>query len=361
MCRKIFLWVFIFQWVLLGSALAQSSSDTHLLQSGGAPSHDMVSNPAVFRVLPTPEEFKGALEEAYRTYKNTTEGKNADYIPYLAQVDSSLFGLAIVTVHGDIYSVGDAGFHFAIESISKVFTLCQVMQEAGPQWVVDKVGVNATGLPFNSVMAIELLESRTGNPFVNAGAMATVSLVRGETAAKKWDAIIGAMNRFAGRSLTVNEDVYQSELKTNTHNYAIAKLLESYGRFYADPAETLDIYTRQCSVAVTAKDLAVMGATLANDGQNPLTGEQVVDAAHVPGVLALMVTNGLYDASGKWAFRTGLPAKSGVGGGIMAVVPGKFALAAFSPPLDATGNSVRAQLALEFLSRRLGANVFSSQ
>jgi glutaminase len=311
--------------------------------------------------VPAPDEFRGALNDAYEKYRNVTTGKNADYIPYLAKVNPRLYGIAIAAVDGNIYEVGDSEYSFAIESISKVFTLCRIMEDWGPRVIEDKIGVNATGLPFNSVMAIELQKARTVNPFVNAGAMAAVSLVKGETSDIKWGNIIGTMNAFAGHPLSVNEDVYRSESETNSHNRAIAILLKSYGRFYDDPAETLDLYTRQCSVAVSARNLAVMGATLANGGVNPVTGTQVMDEEHVSKVLALMMTNGLYENSGAWVYRTGLPGKSGVGGGIMAVVPGKYAIAVFSPPLDEAGNSVRGQLAAEYLSRRLGANLFGTR
>ena len=311
-------------------------------------------------VMPSPGEFRNVLKGAYEKYKDITEGENADYIPYLAKVDPGLYGIVIVTVDGDMYEIGDSKHPFAIESISKVFTLCRVIQDMGTRAIEEKVGVNATGLPFNSVMAIELHEDRAVNPFVNAGAMVMVSLVGGDTADVRWNKIIGTMNSFAGHSLPVNEDVYRSESKTNIHNHAIALLLKSYGRFYNDPAETLDLYTRQCSVAVSARDLAVMGATLASGGINPVTGKRVMDEKYVPKVLALMMTGGLYETSGSWIYRTGLPAKSGVGGGILAIVPGKFAVATFSPPLDETGNSVRGQKAIEYISETLRVNLFSA-
>jgi len=309
--------------------------------------------------LPAHEEFRNVLNDAYLKFRDTTGGKNADYIPYLAKVDPNLFGIVIVTIYGDVYEVGDSNHPFAIESISKVFTLCRVIQDLGARAVEDKIGLNATGFPFNSVIAVESHKGRTVNPFVNAGAMATVSLVKGNNADIRWSKIIGTMNSFAGCSLPVNEDVYRSESKTNIHNHAIALLLKSYGRFYNDPVETLDLYTRQCSVAVTARNLAVMGATLATGGTNPVTKKRVLDEKYVPKIMALMMTNGLYEASGEWTYRTGLPGKSGVGGGILAIVPGKFAIAAFSPPLDEAGNSVRSWKAIEYVAERLKANLFS--
>ncbi|MBU2548073.1 MAG: glutaminase A [Proteobacteria bacterium] len=307
---------------------------------------------------PDADAFRQALQAAHQRFKGVSEGKNADYIPYLAEVDSRLFGLAIATVDGKVYEVGDSSYAFAIESISKVFTLCRVIEDLGDEAIAEKIGVNASEFPFNSVMAIELEKSRTINSFVNAGAMATTSLVPGKTPDERWGKIIGTMNGFAGRPLEVNEAVYRSESETNMHNQAIVVLLKSYGRFYADPIETLDLYTRQCSVSITARDLAVMGATLANGGLNPMTGKRVMDGKHVPRVLALMLTNGLYETTGDWSYWTGLPGKSGVGGGIVAVVPGRYALASFSPPLDTTGNSVRGLKAIRYLSERLRSNIF---
>lgn len=308
--------------------------------------------------IPDGPAIQEALQTAHEKYRNLNEGRNADYIPYLAKVDPRLFGIVVTTVDGRVYKVGDSEVPFAIESISKVFTLCRVIQDLGPEVVAEKIGLNASGLPFNSVMAVELNRERTINPFVNAGAIAAASLISGKNAQERWEKIIGAMNLFAGRSLTVNEEVYRSESETNIHNRALAYLLKGFDRFYGDPEETLDLYTRQCSVAVSTEDLSIMGATLANGGVNPVTGKRALNEEYVPGVLALMMTAGLYETTGEWIFRTGLPGKSGVGGGILAVVPGKYAIAAFSPPLDEAGNSVRAQKAIVFLSQKLGANLF---
>jgi glutaminase len=309
---------------------------------------------------PAADVIKAALSEAHARYQVLSEGKNADYIPQLAKVDPKLFGIAVATVDGQIFLEGDAATPFAIESISKVFVLALVMEKLGSEAVLDKVGADATGLPFNSITAIELHDARTVNPLVNAGAMATTGLAPGGTPEEKWGTIRAGLGRFAGHELPLDDAVYASEAKTNQRNQAIAKLLESYERFYAEPAATVDIYTRQCSLAVTAKDLAIMGATLANGGVNPVTKERIMDPANVPEVLAIMATAGLYDTSGTWLYKVGLPAKSGVGGGIIAIVPGRFAIAAFSPPLDAAGNSVRAQRAIEHIAHRLGVNLFAS-
>jgi glutaminase len=224
-----------------------------------------------------------------------------------------------------------------------------------------RLGVNSTGFPFDSLMAVELNVDRTMNPLVTAGAMATTSLVPGDTADEKWQRIQDGLSRFAGRRLTVNEEVYASESATNLRNQGIAHLLESYGRLYFDPDQATDIYTRQCSLEVTVHDLAVMAATLANGGVNPMTGDVVIVPGVCRRVLAVMATAGLYELSGDWLYEIGVPGKSGVSGGIVTVSPGKGGLATFSPPLDAAGNSVRGQLVTKYLAERLGLNLFASQ
>ena len=209
-------------------------------------------------------------------------------------------------------------------------------------------------------MAVELETERSVNPFVNAGAIATNSLIQGKSPNEKWDRILGIMNSFAGRDLQVIEELYKSESQTNMHNRGLAMLLKSYDRLYSDPLEATDLYTRQCSVGVTARDLGIMAGTLANLGVNPVTKKSVVKEELVPRILAVMATTGLYDSTGTWLYRTGLPAKSGVGGAIIAVVPGKLGLAVFSPPLDVEGNSVRAQKVLESISRDLHLNLYDA-
>ena len=232
--------------------------------------------------------------------------------------------------------------------------------EIGATRARELLGVNGTGLPFNSVMAVELNDERTMNPMVNAGAIATTSLVRGATPDEKWETVLDGLSRFAGHRLEMDEEVYASEAATNLRNQGIAHLLESYGRVYSDPDEATDVYTRQCSVRVTAEDLAVMGATLADGGVNPVTGERVVDAVHCKRVLAVLATAGLYERTGDWLYDIGLPGKSGVSGGIVTMAPGKGGLATFSPPLDGAGNSVRGQAVTRYLSDRLGLNLFAS-
>ena len=309
--------------------------------------------------IPTPTEIQRALSAAYTKYKDLHEGKNADYIPALAKVDPNLYGLAIVTPDGKVYSTGDTSTQVSIQSISKVFTLARVLQDSGDKPILKGVGVDATGDVFNSIVAIEKDKGHEMNPLVNPGAIATTSLVGGASADDIWRRILDTYNAFAGRNLTVLEDVYKSEAATNQRNQAIGALMYAYGLIHDNPAQATDIYTRQCSVGVTARDLAIMAATLANGGVNPVTKKRVIDAKYVPGLLAVMATAGLYDDSGKWLFATGLPAKSGVGGGLIAVSPGNWGIAVVSPPLDSAGNSVRAQKAITDISMALGGNPYA--
>jgi glutaminase len=289
----------------------------------------------------TQDDAQSAVNAAYTKYRTLKEGKNADYIPALAKVDPNLFGLALITVDGKTTTAGDIKSEVSIQSISKVFTLANVLQESGSKAIIDGIGVDATGREFNSIEAIEQHKGKEMNPLVNAGAIATTGMVKGANADEIWARIIRTYNDFAGRQLTVNQEVYKSESETNQ-----------------DPARATDLYTRQCSVNVNAKDLATMAATLANGGRNPITGKQVIDPVHVAGVLAVMATAGLYDDSGKWLFATGLPGKSGVGGGLIAVSPGKFGIAVISPPLDQAGNSVRGQRAITDISNALHGNPY---
>ena len=307
----------------------------------------------------TGQRIQAVINDAHRKFASNQEGKNADYIPVLKAVDPKLFGIVVATVDGQVFQVGDAAHPFSIQSVAKVFTLSLLMQQIGADGVEKKIGVNATGLPFNSIIAIENDPKHLpGNPLVNPGAITAVSLLNAPSAEAKWESIIKTYSAFAGRELTVDQPVYKSESETNTRNRAIATLLKAYEVLKGDPNEALDIYTRECSVSVTARDLAIMGATLANGGVNPMTGQRVMDEKNVPGVLAVMSTAGLYENSGEWSFNVGLPAKSGVGGGIVAIVPGKFAIGTFSPPLDDAGNSVRGQKAVEYISKALGVDLY---
>jgi len=311
--------------------------------------------------LPPADRVQTLLNSVYEQLKTNDEGQNASHYPALARVPRELFGLCMVSNEGNVFSAGDAEVPFTIMSVAKPFVFAMVCQAIGAEQARQKLGVNATGLPFNSVMAIELKADRLTNPMVNSGAIAAASLAPGETAEAKWQFIREGLSRFAGRELSLNEEVYASASISNHRNQAIARLLEGFGRIYFDPVATVDVYTRQSSLDVTAKDLALMAATLADGGVNPVTREQVIDAIHCPRVLAVMATAGLYETSGDWLYDIGLPGKSGVGGGIITVAPGKGGLAVFSPPLDSAGNSVRGQLATRLLSQGLGLNLFASK
>jgi glutaminase len=308
-----------------------------------------------------------AVNDAYAKFRTLKEGKNADYIPALAKVDPNLFGIALVTVDGKVYTAGDIKTQVSIQSISKVFTMAQVIQEQGLESIEKRIGVDATGARFNSIIAIEGVRTVVGtgapemNALVNPGAISATSMVTGGTADAVWNKIIGFHNDAAGRQLTVLQDVYKSEADTNQRNQAIGALMYAYGYIKTDWKQAVDLYTRQCSIGVNAQDLATMAATLAAGGKNPVTGKVVMDAAKVPGVLAVMATAGLYDDSGKWLYHTGLPAKSGVGGGLIAVSPGKFGIAVVAPPLDDAGNSVKGQRAITQISNALGGNPLSAK
>jgi glutaminase len=316
---------------------------------------------------PAPGDVQKAVDAAFGQFRTLKEGKNADYIPALAKVDPALFGIALVTADGKVFTAGDVKTEVSIQSISKVFTMAQVIQEQGAESIAKRIGVDATGARFNSIIAIEGVRSVVGtgapemNALVNPGAISATSMVTGANADAVWAKIMGIHNDSAGRQLKVLQDVYKSESDTNQRNQAIGALMFAYGYIKTDWKQAVDLYTRQCSIGVNAQDLATMAATLAFGGRNPVTGKQVIDAAKVPGVLAVMATAGLYDDSGKWLYQTGLPAKSGVGGGLIAVSPGKFGIAVVSPPLDDAGNSVRAQRAIAAISNTLGGNPYASR
>ena len=303
-------------------------------------------------------DIEAALNAAHAKYKTLQEGANADYIPALAKVDPNIFGIALVTPDGKVYTAGDVSSEVSIQSISKVFTMALVMEEQGPDAIFNNMGVDATGQVFNSIVAVEQYKGAQMNPLVNAGAITATSMVSGGSREEIWNKILSYYNDFAGRKLAVNKEMFDSEAATNQRNQAIAQLMYAYGRIKDNPARATDIYTEQCSVNVNARDLAMMAATLANGGRNPVTGKQVMKNENVAEVLAVMATAGLYDDSGQWLYLTGLPAKSGVGGGIIAVSPGRFGIAVISPPLDAAGNSVRAQKAIADISNALGGNPY---
>src|SRR5262245_39393701 len=311
--------------------------------------------------LPPPERVRDMVAEAYRRFKVNTEGANSQVYPALARVRTSLFGICVVGTNGSVHAIGDAEHEFTIMSVSKPFVFALVCEAIGVENARQKIGVNATGLAFNSLEGVERGSGGRTNPMVNSGAIATTSLVPGATLGAKWKFIHDGLSRFAGRQLPLNDEVYSSASATNHRNQSIARLLQSYGRIYMDPAEATDLYTKQCSLNVSAKDLAVMGATFADGGVNPITKRRVVAASVCHYALAVMTTAGLYETSGDWLFDIGLPGKSGIGGGIVTVSPGKGGLGTFAPPLDEAGNSVKGQRVSAFLSQQLGMDLFVSR
>ena len=328
------------------------------LVGGGLVAASLTSRSAAQPAAGGDGSIDAAVNAAYTQFRGLNDGKNADYIPALAKVPSNYFGVSVLTADGKVHEVGDSDKLFSIQSISKVFTLAIVLQESGEQKVIDSVGVDSTGQVFNSIEAVEQYKGKEMNPLVNPGAIATTGNIKGSPE-EVWAKIINTYSDFAGRKLEVNAEVYKSESDTNQRNRAIGQLMSAYGRFPMDPNVATDLYTRQCSVNVTSHDLAVMAGTLAFGGKNPVTGKQVIESRHVPGILAVMATAGLYDDSGKWLFSSGIPAKSGVGGGLIAVVPGRYGFGTFSPPLDEAGNSLRGQKAIIDITQRLHANPYA--
>lgn len=318
----------------------------------------LILSTAVVKVKAQTPSYQSVIDAAYEKFKDLKEGKNADYIKELATVDPNIFGIVLVTADGKVYTKGDITSKVSIQSVSKVFTRAKVIEDQGAKAVQDKIGVDATGMRFNSVIAVEVQKGKEINPLVNPGAIASTSLIAGTDSATKWKNIVQIQSDFAGRQLSINQPVYVSEAGDNMHNQALAVLLLSYGRMYFDPREATDIYTKQCALNVDAKDLATMAATLANGGVNPVTKKTVVSPETVAHTLPVMCTAGLYDDSGIWLYNAGIPAKSGVGGGLLAVCPGKFGIAVVSPPLDAAGNSVKAQRVIEYVVEQLKVNPY---
>jgi glutaminase len=311
--------------------------------------------------LPDRERVQALVDDAHERYHANRDGEPSPAYPALQAVDPDLFGLCVVATDGASFTAGDADHAFTIMSVSKPFVFALVCERLGPAETRRCVGVNATGLPFNSLTAIERGDQGRTNPMVNPGAIATTSLAPGTSSDERWRFIHDGLSRFAGRKLTMQRDVYESALATNARNQAITQSLRSCDRLYCEPSEAVDLYTRQCSLLVTAHDLAAMGATLADGGVNPVTGERVIDASICHHTLAVMLTAGLYESSGDWLYEVGLPGKSGIGGGIVTVSPGKGGLGTFAPRLDAMGNSVKGALAARHLSAGLGLDLLSSK
>ena len=311
--------------------------------------------------LPSARQVQDAVDEAYRMYRSEAGGETSQTYPALAQVPGRLFGICVADIRGGMWRAGETRHEFTIMSVAKPFVFALACEMLGVEPVRQKLGVNATGLPFDSLAIVERSADGRSNPMVNAGAIAATSLVPGDGTESKWRFLSDGLSRFAGRDLTLSEEVYASASAANYRNRAIANLLASRGRIYCDPAEAVDLYTRQSCLLTTAEDLAIMTATLADGEINPVTGMRVVTPAVCQHALAVMATAGMYETSGDWLFDVGVPGKSGIGGGIIAVSPGKGGLGTFSPLLDAAGNSVRGQLATRHLSRTLGLSLFASK
>lgn len=307
-------------------------------------------------------QIKEAAQEAYDRFKTNTDGKNADYIPYLANIDKNLFGISICLLDGQVIQLGDSEYRFGIESVSKVHTAILVLRQYGAEKLLNMIGADATGLPFNSIIAILLEKDHPSTPLVNAGAIAACSMVEpvGD-ADKKWEAIVSNITDLCGSAPHLIDELYKSESATNFNNRSIAWLLKNYNRIYDDPDMSLDLYTRQCSLGITAEQLSIAAATVANQGVNPVTRKQVFDAELSPKITSLIASVGFYEHTGDWMYTSGIPAKTGVGGGVMGVLPGQFGIAAFAPPIDEAGNSVKAQLAIKYIMNKLGLNVFSGE
>lgn len=305
-------------------------------------------------------QIKEVAQQAYDLYKTNTDGKNADYIPYLANINKNLFGISICLLNGQTIEVGDSEYRFGIESVSKVHTAILVLRQYGAKELLEKIGADATGLPFNSIIAILLENDHPSTPLVNAGAITACSMVKPVGDSKqKWDAIVANITDLCGSAPQLIDELYKSESATNFNNRSIAWLLKNYNRIYDDPDMSLDLYTRQCSLGITAKQLSVAAATVANLGLNPVTKKQVFNAELSPKITSMISTVGFYEHTGDWLYTSGIPAKTGVGGGVMGVLSGQFGISAFAPPIDQAGNSVKAQLAIKYVMNKLGLNVFN--
>ena len=308
----------------------------------------------------TKSQIEGAAREAYSHAAGLSGGANADYIPFLANINPKLFDLSVMLPDGTAFNFGDTDYRFGIESISKVPTAILAMRQHTPAGVLNEIGADATGLPFNSIFAILLENDHPSTPLVNAGAISACSMIdpKGDADAK-WNAITQNITDLCGSAPVLIDELYKSESATNFNNRAITWLLKNYNRIYDDPDMCLDLYTRQCSLGITSSQLAVMAATIASGGVNPLTGKQAFDPAIAPKITTLIATVGFYQHSGDWLYTSGIPAKSGVGGGVLGVLPGVLGIAAFAPPLDSAGNSVKAQAAVREFMQILGLGIMN--
>ena len=307
----------------------------------------------------TKKELSAIVNDAYEHCRKIKEGNNASYIPYLAKENSDLFAISLCFVDGDTINVGDYDYVFGMESISKVATALLILKEYGCETILNMIGADATGLPFNSIMAILLENNHPSTPLVNAGAIAAVSMVSPVgNKEQKWKAIYENINALCGGHTKLIDELYHSEALSNFNNRSIAWLLKNYNRVYDDPELSLDLYTKQCSLGVTNEQLSTFAATIANGGVNPRNGTRIFESRLSAKIISMMASVGFYEHSGNWLFSSGIPAKSGVSGGVMGVLPGLFGISAFAPPIDNAGNSVRAQAAIKYIMEKSGLNIF---
>ncbi|MDZ8110523.1 MAG: glutaminase A [Nostoc sp. DedQUE12a] len=300
------------------------------------------------------------LNDLHSQYKSLDEGAVAKYIPELAKVNPDLFSICIATVDGQVHKVGDWEQFFTIQSISKVFAYGLALEDHGRDYILTRVGVEPTGDAFNAIILDEQ-SKRPYNPMVNAGAIATTSLIKGSGPTERLNRMLDMFRRYIGRDVFVDMSVFTSERSTGHRNRAMAHLMLNFGMIDQNIEQALDLYFQQCAVLVNCQDLAVMAATLANKGINPITKERAVDKPYIKDILSVMYTCGMYNFAGEWAYKIGIPAKSGICGGIIAVVPNQMGIGVFSPPLDVRGNSVRGVKVCEELSQRLGLHLFECQ
>lgn len=310
--------------------------------------------------LPATSRVPRILQEALEAAREITDGEVSEVYPALARVDRDLLGLCLVSVEGDDHEVGDARHHFTMMSVAKPFTFALVAEHRGVDEITELTGSDATGLPFDSLEAIERGRRGRTNPMVNPGAIAATSLAPGEELEDRWRFLLDGFSAFAGHRLDLDDEVYDSSRSSNARNRAIAVLLDSYGAISGDAHDAAELYTRQSAVRFTCAELAVMGATLAAGGVNPVTGERVVGQEVARAALAMMTVSGMYETSGSWLLDVGMPGKTGISGAMVTVSPGKGALAVYAPPLDEAGNSVRGQAATRLLARRLGLDVLAA-
>ncbi|MEM8779255.1 MAG: glutaminase A, partial [Cyanobacteria bacterium P01_G01_bin.49] len=306
------------------------------------------------------ESFSAFLKDLYNRYLPLKTGQNASYVPELAQVNPDLLGISIVTTNGRTYSVGDTSMLFTIQSISKPLVYGMVLEDWGWDYVLDKIGVEPTGEPFNDVLDFQEIQERKYNPMVNAGAIATTSLIKGETLEIRQQRLFEMFRRYFGREVSLNQSIFWSRKTRDNLNRAIAYIMLNFGLIEGKVEEVLDLYFQQCSVMVNCQDLALMAATLANTGLNPITGERAINEHYAKNLMSVMFTSGLYEFSGQWAYQVGLPAKSGLSGAIIGIVPNQIGIAVFSPPLGEHYKSVRGVKIFEELSNKFQLHIFDT-